>query len=173
MWFYVQLFALFFLCLYMGTWSISTKVEGRIQGMELGDAVVNMENPAALLVEYEAKGKTYLEQFPRDNIPFTQKSIRIRYLTFAPSITRIDSFEDVWLLPIMVYALWLFVTSLLLLTNNVVFSKHTVFETFNHRPWISMHEYFPYVDSDEEDEPYFRFKFHKRPKKPTVRKIRK
>lgn len=171
MFLYVQLVALSILLVYAGIWCISDTAVAQVQGIELlPGTIMNFKDPGALVVAYDVDGKSYVEQFARDNIPFTQKEIRIRYLEFAPTITRIDSFRNVWLIPILFYGLWFVITGLLLLTNNNIFSKHTYFETMGGYPWIKMHEYFPY-QSNEDDESFFRFKFHRRPGKPVTRKI--
>lgn len=171
MFLFVQAFGLSVLAVYSIIWMMSSSVEAEIAGVQLtSETVMNLQDPLAIKAIYKVNGKYYTEQFPRDHIPFTQKTIRIRYLNFAPTVTRIDDFSGVWLTPILFYLFWLFVTGILLLTHNTVFSRHTVFETYNRYPWISMSEYFPYHDS--KDEGFFRFRFYRnRPKKTVPKKI--
>jgi hypothetical protein len=48
-----------------------------------------------------------------------------------------------WVEPLAYWGVFLFVSGVLLLNDNSVFSKHTVFFNCKRFPWIWMEEYFP------------------------------
>ena len=125
----------FILLCYFGPWIFSRTVTGRI--------VQPLNNPTTITVEYKVDGKIYSEEFMRNGIHYAKKTVPLRYLSFNPSTARVRSFMGMWAEPLAWWLVFLLATSMLLLTNNAVFSKGTVFQLHKKFPWISMEEYFP------------------------------
>ncbi|HJW16103.1 MAG TPA: hypothetical protein VJ499_03240 [Flavisolibacter sp.] len=110
-------------------------------------AVANVVTPyevTTLQLQYEANGKLYTNGHMRNDIPFQDKTVRIRYLIFHPSSSRVDSFMGMWAEPLAWWSVLLLASAMLLLTHNTVFSKGTVFHIHKRFPWISMDEFYPY-----------------------------
>lgn len=93
--------------------------------------------------EYIVNDKTYAGSYMRYNVPYNEYTVSIRYLRFAPQYSRINSFMGIVAEPLVWWMVFLIASSFLLLTNNTVFSRGTVFQLKRKFPWISMEEYFP------------------------------
>jgi hypothetical protein len=122
------------LAVHLGRWLFSDTVEGQ---------VTTPYSATMMTVHYTVDGIGYADTYMRNGYPLTPKTVGVRYLTYNPSISRIDSFMGIGAEALG----WWFVISLglfsLLLTDNTVFSKGTIFQLHRRFPWISMDEYFP------------------------------
>jgi hypothetical protein len=114
--------------------------------------VITPYEVTTILLQYEANGKQYTGGHMRNDIPFQQRMVRIRYLNFHPSSSRIDSFMGMWAEPLAWWSVLLVASAMLLLMPNGVFSKGTIFHLYKKFPWISMDEFFPYHGNWKEDE---------------------
>ncbi len=94
-------------------------------------------------VQYEVAGKTFTGTHLRNEIPFAQKQVRVRYFVLDPSISRIPTFLGMYAEPLAWWLVFLLASSMLLLMPNSVFSKGTMFQLQKKFPWILMDEYFP------------------------------
>jgi hypothetical protein len=70
--------------------------------------------------------------------------VQVRYLKFHPQTSRVNSFMGIWAEPLGWWGVFLLASAMLLLTQNAVFSKGTIFQLHKKFPWISMEEYFPF-----------------------------
>lgn len=125
---------LLILLVHLGRWLFSGVVEGRVTTPYSG---------TIMTVQYTVDGFQYTETYMRNGFPYAAKKAEVRYLTYNPSTSRINTFMNIAAEPL---AWWLFITicvAALLLTNNAVFSKGTTFQLHRRFPWISMDEYFP------------------------------
>lgn len=114
--------------------------------------VITPYEVTTIQLQYEANGKQYTGGHMRNDIPFQQRMVRIRYLTFHPSSSRIDSFMGIWAEPLAWWSVLLLASAMLLLMPNGVFSKGTIFHLDKKFPWISMDEFFPYYGNWKENE---------------------
>ena len=124
----------FFLILYFGSWLLSPETVALI---------TPPYNANTISIQYQAKGKTYTGKHLRNEIPFRQKTIKVRYYLFNPSKSRIHSYLGLYAEPLGWWLIFLLASSMLLLMPNTVFSKGTMFQLQKKFPWISMDEYFP------------------------------
>jgi hypothetical protein len=109
--------------------------------------VINPYDVTTIQLQYKANGKQYSNEHMRNDIPFQQRTVRIRYLQFHPSSSRVNSFMGIWAEPLAWWSVLLLASAMLLLTHNAVFSKGTIFHIHKKFPWISMDEFFPYYEN--------------------------
>lgn len=134
MFFILQGIMLLILLLHLGRWLFSGVVAGR---------VTTPYSATMMTVYYTVDGVLYANEYMRNGHPVGSKTAEVRYLTYNPAKSRINTFMGIAAEPL---AWWLFISlgvSALLLTNNAVFSKGTRFQLHKRFPWISMDEYFP------------------------------
>lgn len=134
MFFALQGIMLLVLLLHLGRWVFSDTVEAR---------VTTPYSATVMTAHYTVEGVMYSDTYMRNGFPLTPRTVTVRYLTYNPSVSRINSFMGILAEPL---AWWLVLTTVvgaLLLTNNTVFSKGTTFQLHKRFPWISMDEYFP------------------------------
>jgi hypothetical protein len=94
-------------------------------------------------VAYTVNGRVYYDSHMRNGIEFSQRIVSLRYLSFHPQTSRINSFMGMWAEPLAWWGVFLLASAMLLLTHNGVFSKGTIFQLQKKIPWVSMEEYFP------------------------------
>lgn len=130
----LQGIAVFVLLCYFSIWMISGKATGTL---------IRPYYSNTMNISYKVGSKTYTRSYARYDVPFGELKIPIRYLSFLPSSSRVDSFMGLLAEPLGWWLVFLLASSMLLLTDNTVFSKGTVFQTHKKFPWLSMEEYFP------------------------------
>ena len=126
-----------FLLFYFAPWLFSKVITAKI---------VTPYEANTIHVEYLVDGKNYFDDHLRNGIEFSQRFVSLRYLTFHPQTSRINSFMGIWAEPLAWSSVFLVASAMLLLTHNTVFSKGTIFILHKKFPWISMDEFFPLSD---------------------------
>jgi hypothetical protein len=134
MFFLLNGIALSILLVYFAPWLFSKTITGK---------VIAPYESTIVHVEYVVGNKKYIGSFMRNGIGFSQRDIPIRYLSFDPATSRINSFMGLGAEPLAWWSVFLLASVMLLLTHNTVFSKGTIFQLHKKFPWISMDEYFP------------------------------
>jgi hypothetical protein len=122
------------LFVHLGRWLFSETTTGNI---------ILPLSPNTITATYYVDGHVYTGTFLRNEIPYAATAVKIRYLHRDPSTSRIDSFYGIYAESLGWWLVLLISFSIILLTNNMIFSKGTVFEIHKRFPWISMEEYFP------------------------------
>ena len=135
MFFYFNSIIALFLFLYFSPWLFSTVTTAR---------VITPYETTTIQLQYNANGEQYTSGHMRNDIPFQQRTVTIRYLNFHPSSSRINSFMGMFAEPLAWWSVLLLASAMLLLTPNAVFSRGTIFHIHNKFPWISMDEFYPY-----------------------------
>lgn len=133
----LQGLAIFILLCYFGVWMISEKTAG----------TVVRPYGSTLNVVYKVKAQTFTSTHARYDVPYGETKVVVRYLLFRPSSSRINSFMGLLAEPLAWWLVYLLASAMLLLTNNTVFSKGTIFQLQKKFPWLSMDEYFPEAGS--------------------------
>lgn len=128
------------LLLYFAPWLFSNVATAK---------VITPYGVTTIQLQYEANGKQYSNEHMRNDIPFQQRTVRIRYLKFHPASSKVDSFMGMWAEPLAWWSVLLLASAMLLLTHNAVFSKGTIFHIHKKIPWISMDEFYPYHGYDQ------------------------
>jgi hypothetical protein len=126
---FIALFLLFFL----GIWLFGKQTRGR---------VIPPFKATKITAVYVVDGNTYKASYMRNDISFMQDSVQIIYLPFSPSSSRINSFMGIAAEPLAWWLVFLMASAMLFFTDNVVYSKGTVFRAQKKFPWIIMEEYF-------------------------------
>jgi hypothetical protein len=123
-----------FLLLYFGSWLMSGDTEANI---------VPPYNANTINIQYRVNENIYTGNHLRNDIPFSEKQITIKYFVLNPASSRISSFLGMYAEPLAWWFVFLLASAMLLLMPNTVFSRGTMFQLQKKFPWISMDEYFP------------------------------
>jgi hypothetical protein len=137
MFLYLNGLVVLILLFYFSPWLFSATTTG---------VIIKPFEPNTLHAQFIVGDRLYTGRYMRSGIAFTERSVPIRYVRFQPQTSRINTFMGMWAEPIGWWAVFVLASSMLLLTDNTVFSKGTVFQLQKKYPWISMEEYFPYSD---------------------------
>ena len=113
-----------------------------------------------LNVKYHVGSQLYTSTYMRNDVSYEQRKISISFLPFRAQSSRVNSFMGIYFEPLAWWSVFLLASAMLLLTDNLVFSKGTIFEIRKKFPWISMEEYFIL----DEDEPESRKHSHQKEK---------
>jgi hypothetical protein len=135
MFFYFNGLIMLVLLLYFSPWLFSKVTTAK---------VITPYGVTTIQLQYEANGKQYSNEHMRNDIPFQQRTVRIRYLKFHPSSSKVDSFMGMWAEPLAWWSVLLLASAMLVLTHNAVFSKGTIFNIHKRFPWRYMDEFYPY-----------------------------
>jgi hypothetical protein len=103
-------------------------------------------------VKYLVDGNEYSGEYMRNDLSFSARTVRISYLSMDPELSRVRSFMGICMEPLAWWLVFLLASSMLLLTDNLVFSKGTVFVFQKKFPWVSMEEFyaFPFAPDEEQ-----------------------
>lgn len=126
--------AMVLLLLYFVFWLLGSSTTGKIKPPLMATLVQ---------VQYNVGGKKYTESFMRHDIPLAQRTVTVRYQAWNPALSRIQSFMGIGAEPLAWWFVFLLASTMLLLTNNTVFSKGTRFRLQKRFPWLLMDEFFP------------------------------
>ncbi|MGZ5191893.1 MAG: hypothetical protein ACXWCZ_12855 [Flavisolibacter sp.] len=122
------------LILYFSVWIFSRTVTGDM---------VRPYEPNKLTVRYQVEGQNYQQSYMRNGWDYRKTKVPIRYFVMNPELSRVNTFMGIFAEPLAWWLVFLIASAMLLLTNNGVFSKGTVFILQKKIPWISMEEFFP------------------------------
>jgi hypothetical protein len=145
-----------FLLLYFCLWLIS------------GNTVANIVPPynaSTINIQYRVNENIYTGNHLRNDIPFSQKQVTIKYFVFDPASSRIPSFLGMYAEPLAWWLVFLLASAMLLLMPNTVFSRGAMFQLQKKFPWISMDEYFPAPGNWYKKEKKERYSPQKKPKR--------
>jgi hypothetical protein len=98
----------------------------------------NTKNSGTLFYNYQVNGITYEDYATRNEIPLTQKQIEIKYLTFSPSTSRLNTFEGNWLGFLIAYGLFFTISSIIFLIPNDTMPKNSYLYFTKQKPFIHM-----------------------------------
>jgi hypothetical protein len=144
------------LLLYFGLWLISRDTTANI---------VPPYNANTINIQYGVNENIYTGNHLRNDIPFSQKHVTIKYFVFNPSSSRIATFLGLYAEPLAWWLVFLLASAMLLLMPNTVFSRGTIFQLQKKFPWISMDEYFPAPGNWYRREKKERYYSQKKPKR--------
>jgi hypothetical protein len=131
----------FVFCFTLGRWFFAEKTQATITTPYAGTVIT---------AKYTVTGKTYSREFMRYDIPFNENTITVRYLPNRPGVSRVNSFMGILAEPLAWWGVFIIGTVMLLLVDNVVFSKSTVFVLQKRFPWIHMEEFFPFNSGEDQ-----------------------
>jgi hypothetical protein len=82
--------------LYQSLWIFSKTTSAYCYAYNEEQLVARGQSPGTLVYHYVVNNKMYRETTTRNEIPLTQHAIQVRYLSFYPAVSRIDSFYGNW-----------------------------------------------------------------------------
>ena len=137
---YLLLHAIFIgaILLYQAVWLFSETTTAYCYAYNEEQLLSSNENPGTLVYHYIAGNKMYRETTTRNEFPLTVHTIEIRYLSFMPSISRVNNFYDNWLGYIMAWIIFFVISSLIFFIPNETMPKNSFFYFTSQRPWIHM-----------------------------------
>ena len=113
-----------------------------IFGKTVNGKVVSPFEPNTITVQYTVNGKLFTGTYMRNGLDYHVMNASIRYFPPDPTISRVNSFVGIYAEPLGWWLIFFIASAMLLLTDNAVFSKGTIFRIQKKFPWISMEEYF-------------------------------
>ena len=87
---------------------------------------------------YRAGDKIYTETTTRNETPLLQTTIRIRYLTFMPGVSRLDTYEGNWLGFQVALLIFFVITTMIFFIPNDTMPGKSYFYFTRKKPWINM-----------------------------------
>ena len=99
-----------------------------------------LENSGTIMYKYVVNNHTYEDYGTRNEISTATKSINIRYLSFAPSIARINTFYAHWIGFIIAYFIFFTFTTLLFFIPNDTMPARSYFYFTKKKPWVNIIE---------------------------------
>ena len=124
--------------LYQAVWLFSKPTMAYCYAYNEQQLVARNETPGTLVYHYIVNDKMYRETTTRDEIPLAQHSVRIRYLSFLPSVSRLDTFSGNWLGFIIAWGIFFVITSMIFFIPNETMPKNSFFYFTRKKPWIHM-----------------------------------
>jgi hypothetical protein len=94
--------------------------------------------PGTLMYAYRVNDNVYTESTTRNGTPISQEFIRVRYLTFWPSVSRLDSYEGNWLGFQIAWLIFFVITSMIFFIPNPTMPKNSYIYFTGKKPWIHM-----------------------------------
>ena len=95
-------------------------------------------NSGTLSYRYKVNDIVYNDYTTRNEIPLDQKVIEIKYLSFWPSMSRVNTFYENWLGFMVTYGIFFTFISLLFLVDNDTVPNKSYFYFTRKKPWINM-----------------------------------
>ncbi len=122
------------LCWYFGK---TTTADCYVKGIVRPD-YDNTETSGTLFYSYEADGKLYEDYATRNGTPISQKNIEVKYLSFCPSLSRLNTFEGNWLGFIIAYGIFFTITSIIFFVPNETMPRNSYIYFTKQKPWVHM-----------------------------------
>jgi hypothetical protein len=120
---------------YQAVWQISDVTNGVILKFEHGTDQFKYVNSAT--IQYYVNDIEYVDTYLRSNLTDTTKVTSIRYLTFAPSISRLDTPTGMWGLISGIFLVFFLSLTILFLRKDIIPKQsHFLFDT--KRPFIKI-----------------------------------
>jgi hypothetical protein len=136
--FYFLLIAVCLLCcfLYQAIWLFSKTTPGLVVsfGEGAGKRYKHIKN---VTIRYVVHEQVYLDTYLRNGLPDTAKTASIRYLTFAPSISRVDTFVGNWGITMAIFIVLFLSISIIFLTKDLV-PRGSVFIINKRKPFVRL-----------------------------------
>ncbi len=95
--------------------------------------------PGTLMYAYRAaNNEIYTGETTRNGVPLKQETVQVRYLSFAPSISRLDNYEGNWLGFQIAWLIFFVITSMIFFIPNDTMPKNSYIYFTRKKPWIHM-----------------------------------
>ena len=137
---YLVLHALFIgvILLYQSLWLFSTTSMAYCYAYNGEYLARRGINPGTLVYHYGAGENIYRSTSTRNETPLDQHTIQIRYLTFCPSVSRLNTFEGNWLGYLIAWGIFFVITTMIFFIPNETMPPRSYFYFSKQKPWIHM-----------------------------------
>ena len=119
--------------LYQSIWLLSGKTEAQV--LEFGKGSGDYKQVEHVAVVYVVNNKTYRDNYLRNELPLNTSKVRIKYLLFAPAISRMDTFVGNWGLVLSVSTI-IFLSLTIIFFSPAIFSNKTYFFFVGRFPFL-------------------------------------
>ena len=124
--------------LYQSLWIFSKTTSAYCYAYNEEQLVARGQSPGTLVYHYVVNDKMYRETTTRNEIPLTQHSIQVKYLSFYPAFSRIDSFYGNWAGFVMAWGIFFVITTMIFFIPNDTMPSNSFFYFTSKKPWIHM-----------------------------------
>ncbi|CAN5851593.1 hypothetical protein BH11BAC4_BH11BAC4_24710 [soil metagenome] len=124
--------------LYQSVWLFGKTTHAYCYAYNEAQLVSRGESPGTLVYHYMAGERMFRATTTRDELPLTQHTIKVRYLSFYPEISRPDTFEGTWLGYIIAWGIFFVITSMIFFIPNETMPRNSYFYFTKRKPWIHM-----------------------------------
>jgi hypothetical protein len=97
-----------------------------------------LQNSGTLVYRYFVNNKKYEDYTTRNEISVAQQTIEIKYISFWPSMSRVNTFSGNWLGFLVGYGIYFSITSIIFLIPNDTMPRNSYFYFTKKKPWVNM-----------------------------------
>lgn len=123
--------------LYQGLWLFSKPTVAECYTNVNGE-IIYKQNSGTIVYNYKVDGIHYSDYTTRNEAPLSGQTVEIQYLTFWPSMSRVNDFNHKWLGFMIGYAMFFAVTSIIFFIPNPTMPRHSYFYFTKQKPFIHM-----------------------------------
>lgn len=124
--------------LYQLCWLFSEQTTAYCYAYNEAQLVSRNESPGTLVYQFMVGNKVYRETTTRNEIPLDQHYVPVRYFSFAPGISRLDTFYGNWADFIMAWGIFFVITTMIFFIPNETMPRNSYFYFTRSKPWIHM-----------------------------------
>jgi hypothetical protein len=123
--------------MYQSPWLFSNTTVGIIKEFGYAPYLRGRKTIELMNVDYLVNDKLYNRTYTRNATPDSQQNIIIRYLTFMPGASRIDTPVGEWEEPLLWYVVFFIFTSMMFFIPNDTTPKDMLVTISNKKPWVT------------------------------------
>ena len=134
--FLIMLIGVLSCLLFQGVWAVSHVTEGEV--IEFGNGPGRrFKGITSVTIRYSVSGVEYVDTYLRSGVSLKTQVVPIRYLTFAPSVSRLNTPSGNWGLISALFLVFFLSVTILFLKNDIV--PHRSYFTLNtKRPFVTL-----------------------------------
>jgi hypothetical protein len=122
--------------LYQTIWFLSRTVDGKVIEFDKGPGK-RFKQIESVTIMYSVSHRSYTRTFLRSGVPFDSERVCIRYLSFAPSVSRLNTPAGNWGLVSGIFLTLFLILSIIFLKKDMIPSGcHFIF-SFRH-PFVKL-----------------------------------
>jgi hypothetical protein len=99
---------------------------------------LSKELSGTVTYEYNVNGQTYMDYDTRNGLDISTTNVEVVYLSFAPSMSRLNTFYNNWYGFGIAYAIFFTITSFIFLIPNDTMPMNSFIYFTSKKPWLHM-----------------------------------